>query len=366
MQKLRKRMSIIMMAVVFAVTGMRIHADECLKRTLVTPHMEVPIPADQNVVYCSTFQIAWSRLKEDIIKEDIRVKRPVAIVPYLDKSLSTEADISAGDYLALAGFVKDDIIGNINRGLKDEFGFDAMLVDGTRFKDPTTIVAFSFLNKNLDFEHSFEEYKQPMAFYTDEGRESIEGFGVYKYSSKPEHQKIKEQVEVLDYVSYRDFIIRLNSKATDDEIILAKVVPGATLLDTFKNVQARVAAGKPKFLGKNDILQIPKFDLAMSHSYSSLLGVHLANKGFEGYFFAEAAQRLNFRLDESGAKVKSDAIIVLKKGSVIDFRVLMLNSSFLLYIKKKDGRYPYLMMWIDNAELLVKSGGHGASAGHTK
>ena len=56
-----------------------------LKKTHITPHMEVPIQSDQNIVYCLTFQVAWNRLKDDIIKEDISVQTPVALVPFLNK-----------------------------------------------------------------------------------------------------------------------------------------------------------------------------------------------------------------------------------------------------------------------------------------
>ena len=40
-----------------------------LKRTLITPHMEEPIVPGKNLIYCSTFQIAWNELQENLIKE---------------------------------------------------------------------------------------------------------------------------------------------------------------------------------------------------------------------------------------------------------------------------------------------------------
>lgn len=355
MRILRCLFVVTVICMIFLISEEKVIAQDDLEKSAVTSHMEEPILKGSNLVYCSTFQIAWTGLRDDIIKEDIRAKKPVDIIPYLNKGLSTEADISARDYLAMAGFVSDGIVGKINMGLKSKFGFDAMLLDEAKYADPDIILAYAFLNKNLEFENPFEDYKQPMTFYTKNGNEEVESFGVHKYSSKPEHLKIRRQVDILDYVDYRNFIIRLNSVSTDDEIILAKVTPEKNLLETFKKVDSKVSKSRPVYLEKNDILQIPKFNLSLLHSYSSLLGVYLVNKGFEGYFFDEATQRINFRLDEYGAKVKSDAIIVLKKGLPIDFKILIFNSPFLLYIKKKDGTYPYLAIWIENTELLVKS-----------
>ncbi len=355
MNILKRSFVIITICIVLVILVKSIETNDDLRKTLVTSHMEVPIQTDQNIIYSSTFQIAWSRLKNNVIKEDIKVEKPVAIVPFLNKGLATEADISEKDYLAMAGFVRDDIVGKINRDLKRKFGFDAHLLDATQYDDPDIILAYAFLNKNLRFENPFEDFKHPITFYTESGREEIEGFGIHKYSSKPEHKNIKKQVEILHYENQKNFIIRLNSKSIDDEIILAKIAPGKTVLKTFEKVNSKISGCRPMYLEKNDILQMPKFNLALLHSYSSLLGVHLVNKGFEDYFFYEATQNINFKLDETGAKVKSESKIALKKGPPINFKLLIFNSPFLLYIKKKDGKYPYLAMWIEDTELMVKS-----------
>ena len=332
---------------------MEIHDD--LQKTAITSHMEAPIQSGRNVVYCATFSIAWNRLRDDIIKEDIKVKTPVDIVSYLNKSLVTEADMDAKDYLASAGLVEGNIVGKINQALQRKFGYDAWLLDPHEYKDPATILAYAFLNKNMQFKSPFEDFENPIYFASGGRGDKVVGFGIHQYLSQPEHSQMGDQVEICEYVDTENFIIRLKAESSNDEIVLAKVPAKATLLKTYEKVHTRIADSKPIRLGKNDILQIPKFDLALIQSYSTLLGVHLANKGFDDYFFAEAAQRINFKLDESGARVKSEGKIVLKKGVPIDFKLLLFNSPFLLYLKKPDGRYPYLMLWIDNTELLVKS-----------
>jgi hypothetical protein len=348
---------------VFSMTGFATQDD--LKKTTVSPHMEMPIQSGQNLVYCSTFQIAWNKLKVDIIKGDIKVQKPVAIVPLLNKSLSTESDLSEEDYLALAGFAGDNIVGRINASIERKFNDDTWLLDAAEYSD-SAIISYSYLKKELKFEHPFEDFRGPITFYSRDGREEVEAFGISKYGSKPEHQNLRNQVELLDYSGRNNFIIRLNALSSTDEIILAQIPPGRTLLDTIKNVESRISSSKSTYLQKDDVLQIPKLDLSLTHSYSSLLGVYLANKGFEDYFFDEATQRLDFRLDESGARVKSDAIIVLKRGPVPEFKLLVFNRPFLLYIKKQNGEYPYLAMWIENTELLVKSKSHDRSGQHSE
>ena len=333
----------------------QIAANEDLPATDISSHMEAPISSGRNVVYCATFQIAWNQLKDDILKEGIKVQAPVAMVAFLNKSLAVEADMDEKDYLALAGFVKGDIVGRINRGLQRQFGYDAWLLNPDEYQDPATILVYTFLNKNLRFKYPFEGFKSPIHFGAGNSRAAVAGFGIHHYLSRPEHVQMGEQVEILDYKDNQNFIVRLKEESPDDEIVLAKVSPEATLLKTYQKVQSKIANSQSMRLEKDDILHIPKFDIALLHSYSPLLGIHLANKGFEEYFFDEAVQRINFKLDESGAKVKSEGKIALKKGGPIDFKLLLFDSPFLLYLKQQNGRYPYLMLWIENPELLVKS-----------
>jgi hypothetical protein len=136
-------------------------------------------------VFCSTFQIAWNKLKEDILKEDIAVKTPVAMVPFLNRGLSTEADLPQKNCLAVTGFVENNIVAQINRDLKRIFGVEATLIDPALYHDPKSILSYSFLDKEMPFAHPFEDFEDPIAFCAKEGRENMAGFGIHAYLSMP-------------------------------------------------------------------------------------------------------------------------------------------------------------------------------------
>jgi len=44
---------------------------ECLERTRIIAHMKSAITVDENLIYCSTFQIAWNLMQNDIVKDQI-------------------------------------------------------------------------------------------------------------------------------------------------------------------------------------------------------------------------------------------------------------------------------------------------------
>lgn len=320
--------------------------------TSVTPHMEAPIVPGWNSVFCSTFQIAWNDMKDGIVGEDIRLEKPLELVLILNRSLSTDADIQEEDYLAMVGYGSDNIADRINEALRAKFGSDAPHVD-EQYNEDDVILAYAYLIKELLFESAFEDFTNSMSFYVGNGYSKVRGFGIGKYADES-HRRLRDQVEIFDYVNHRDFIVRLKSQHPDDEIILARVKPGKTLLETYRMVDAKIEGSNPELLEEKDTLQIPKFDLSIDHSYSPVVGLFLLNKGFERYFVAEAKQNIRFKLDECGATVRSEAELAIKKGPPVDFKVLVFNVPFMLYLKRKGSAFPYLAIWIGNAELLVK------------
>ncbi len=281
-------------------------------------------------------------MKNDIIEEDIQLEKPLDLVRFLNHGLTTKEDISEEDYLAMAGYGADDITNKINRALRRKFGSDAPVVH-SKYNKADVIFAYAFLMKELLFEHAFEDFKDPITFYGHTNEAQVEAFGIFKCSGQ-RHRKLRDQVEIIDYMNHHDFIIRLKSKHPDDEIILANVEPGRTLLATFEKVNWRIAKcrryAKPESIGENDILQIPKFDLSIDHSYEPLLDLYLVNKGFEDYFVAEARQDIRFRLDECGATSKSEAIFALKKGPPVDFRALNFQQSVYAVSQEKGWSIP--------------------------
>ena len=42
-------------------------SSELLERTVIVPTLDCPCPKNKNVIWCSSFQLAWNRMKDDII-----------------------------------------------------------------------------------------------------------------------------------------------------------------------------------------------------------------------------------------------------------------------------------------------------------
>lgn len=328
-----------------------------LKTTIITPHMKQEIKEGENIIFCSTFQLAWNEMKDSIIKADIKLQDEPPVVGYLNNGLSTKSDISDEDYVAIGGFAKDNIIEKINSTLAIKFNNEAPLVSET-FNNPDDIFIYSFLYKNLKFGKEFESLKTPLAFNSQGNLSNVKAFGINEYSKK-KHIEMGQQVEVLYYerrgYDSINLIIKLKPESLKDEIILAKIQPENTLLETIEKTTKMISSSiiNKNSLQDEDELKIPKLNFDITHSYIQLLHKLFLNKGFELHNIKNAQQDIYFKLDEKGAILKSASILSGFFNKLSNGRSLVFNEPFLIYLKEQGANYPYFAIWVDNPELMI-------------
>ena len=81
-----------------------------LERTVIVPTLDTPVPASKNVIWCSSFQLAWNHLKDDVVKAPVQVANAQVIAERLNRAPQSEADLPEGSYYATAGSVDDGIV----------------------------------------------------------------------------------------------------------------------------------------------------------------------------------------------------------------------------------------------------------------
>jgi hypothetical protein len=319
------------------------------KDTQVTSILQDKIPDNKNLIYCSTFQLAWNELMNDIIKAPIRLEKQPPEVNYLNQELVTKNDLSTKNYVAMAGFGRDKIVDKINQELKSKFGDNAELLADEYKGD--MVLAYAFLFKQLKFSHQFDALKNDINFYKSNKLTRVSGFGINSDTPSDNFKQVAEQVSIYDYQNPDDFVIKLKTQGENDELVLAKVQPRVSLLDTYQYVQKRIERGPKQSFEHGDMLAIPKMNFKIKHTYENLLKKPFKNKGFEPWQIDEAWQTILFKLNEEGATLKSEALEGVRK-SITQQKSLVFDKPYLLYLREANAKYPYLVMWINNPELL--------------
>ncbi len=332
-----------------------------LERTVILPTLDTLMPKGKNVIWCSSFQLAWNQLKNNVISEPVKLIGAGEIANRLNLAKQSRADIPDESCYAAAGFVKDGILEIIQTEMAKRFPSEPQ----PDFRDVSpidVIIAYSYLTANVKFRIPYFENQKEFIFRdSQENKTPVTSFGI-----RPEddyaYRKLRKQVEVLysfyypdpDTVTLMEYAIDLCKDTKPNQIVLAVIEPKETLEQTLEYLNDKIAGfSREEFLhqfGINDVLLVPNILWRITHHFKELEGKYLANKGYEDLYIRLALQMIHFRLDRSGAELKSEA----KLYAAPEPRLFVFDKPFLIYLKKRGARHPFFVMWVDNAELLSK------------
>ena len=333
---------------------------EDLKNTIVTPHLDTRIGKRTNVLWCNTFQLAWNELCR-LAGGPIHMEQAAPMVAVLNAKSATKNDIDEASYVAMAGFAKEGVFAKIRKQLEEKFQdrVDPELFEGI---PSTEWIAYACLFKALPFEWAFTRFHGKLQF---DGY-NVDSFGIEQLMDfDAAEMRMASQVRILDHRSSDDFIVELETKARDDRLILAKIPPESTLGDTIRTIERRLWDAKPAGIGLGTSIHVPVLDFDILREYSELYGhaIKTSSARINGRHIGFAAQSVRFRLDETGAVLKSEAVIVPAGG-----RRLIFDKPFLILLKHHRASNPYFALWVGNAELFIpvekkQRGGRGGSLG---
>lgn len=302
---------------------------------------------NKNMIWCGTTNLAWNELRDNMIKEDIKLGGEDGLARELNQKPFTKDNLSDKDYIAMVGYKKDDIVNRINKALKDKFKEEEGWKVQAELKNPEDILAYSFLKKNITFKNAFEVLEDGMEFKG----QKVEGFGMDKFDAS-QRSKLIKQIEVLSYNNEDDFIIELKGDKSEDEIVLAKIPPKEKLKETLEYA----LTNRNKLESDVSILKlrVPKIAFRVEKDFKELEGRPILNKNFERYSIEKATQKTEFSLTEKGAILKSKSEMVATKSCAIQKNVnLIFDKPFLIYMKEKNSNKPYLVLWVNNSEIMM-------------
>ena len=222
-----------------------------LRKTIIVPTLDSPITPGKNVIWCSSFQLAWNKLKNDIAGEPVQVKNGGDIVELLNNATETDEDISKDSFYAAIGPATDKYINKIRREMSSKFP-QKKLPD----LHPITngIITYSYLQAKVEFTMPFFSDPFPTAFQDSHGT----AFPTRSFGIRREHENdylmLRDNVDVLHYLEENDrgeeLIIDPCNETKPNQIILALIPPGKTLKETLDIVDRKIA---PERLRKEDI-----------------------------------------------------------------------------------------------------------------
>ena len=321
---------------------------EHLGQTVVTADLDYPITEGRNLLWCATFQMAWNELCE-LARGPVRMVQEDPLVTALNRRSVARGDLDPDTYVAFGGIATDEMLGSARADVQRLLGGSTTpeLLPAPGSVPDGTLVAYCCLFADLPFEWAFTRFRYPLHF----GDGTVASFGIEQFDRTQENEaRAADQLRVLDFRGRDDFIVVLRTRSPDHSLYLAMIPPEPTLRATVQTVRQRVASAEPQELGHCADLRIPILDFDIMRQYGELLGRPLSaeNPAVDGRILEVALQQIRFRLDERGALLKSEALMMDAIAPCLVFK-----RPFLVMMQYAPSDVPYFALWVDNPELLV-------------
>lgn len=292
-----------------------------------------------NTIWCGTFQLIWNDLKNDLAKQDIKFEQQLEVVDNLNKETFKTKDLSDKYYYKKYGTPTAELKKEIEKAIKDKFNEKSDILDDFEWvvKDKGDYFLYTMLKKEFQFNKAFEELeKGKFANY-----ENVNYFGIEKDS---ESDELRAQVKVLYYNSKDDFSIKLKTKQ-EDEIILCKNPKGNTFNEIYTNIagQSNNYQGN-KNIQKGELLKVPNIKVNEKTEFTDLEKKPFLFANGDTYRIEKALQTIQFELDRTGGKIKSEAGMMVRKESAVmidEIREFALDDTFAIFLIEDGKDKPY-------------------------
>ena len=324
--------------------------------TDVWPHPSAAIIGGRNYVYCGTFAIAWQAACDKCGGRPLELDGDPPLAQALNQHVFLRSNLSDDSYVAAAGPGSTAFRRQVEAEVTRKFPRSTPALIDPDNQDHV-LQLYAYLLKSLPFQVAFDAIEKPLEFHIGGERKSIVSFGILNLSDDWRAEQIRSQVKILDYVSDDDFVLSLKPAPARDEIVVAKIAPGATLESTIATVRNRIAKPDPRHedshLLATESLAIPKLKLSVEREYSEIIGPTIFGTDL---FISGAKQIIKFQIDETGAVIESEAAIVADNGHSPHFpagrRKFIFDRPFLIYLIERDADQPYFAAWIENTEFM--------------
>jgi hypothetical protein len=319
-------------------------APSALSSTRMIPFDTATIKEGENMIYCPTFALAWKRFLNDAASQSA----PTNFAEKIAAVTFTSDDINAKDLRLVAGPRDTVEVAKVRKELELE---GAPVIDDSAFYEN---IVYCSLKKQLPFATEFEPFNEPLKFKSKDKIIEVRSFGV---TSRWDHwARAVEQIQVLDYRSPDDFTIRIANLPGED-MILAKMSQPKSLADGIAQINEKIRTAKVALNARTVVsgeqFVFPVLELSLLEDFSN----DLFNPSHrEGRRVIRALQLIQFRLDEKGAKLISEAALHLDNGhyeAVVGERTFIFDKPFMVVLRESTNRQPYFAAWIANADFMT-------------
>lgn len=300
-----------------------------------------------NYIWWWAMNLAWNDLNDNILHSKLQLKTQDQIVQDYVRKFNNPAiskeDLDEASYYIKSGYWQATIDA-INRESKAKFPNKSFGDLQIQLK-PLDIISYAYFFKQVEYKDVFEEDNLDFSWT------EVKWF-------QASNNEQRNNIKILKYENDDKFIIKINLKNNDDELILAKWYNMANPKETIKEINSNNWTWLSS-IWENDIFRAPIINLDCSRKYNNLVWNYLNNKWFEAYRIEEMFENIKFKMNKVGAKVENEAWIHVLSLSAepepkIERKLFILDKPYWIIMKKSNSENPYFILGVNNTELMEK------------
>ena len=305
----------------------------------------------KNQVWVGTFQLIWNDLVNELIKHPVEfVGYKSVMAENLNKQSFTTNDLSDSAYYKKWGLASPQMKKEIENGIKEKFNETSDILDMFDWT-PGYRKYFLYAMLKKDF-----EYLKPFNKLEDAEFRGSEGLVKYFGINKDSDYSLRNTVKVLYYNSQDDCALALKSKQ-GDIVYLYRTDDTKNLNELYSDMMSKAATySGNKWLTPKDKFKAPVIDFKSEREFPEICNKQIKNSDFEIF---KAVETVQFKMDETGVKLKSEAGMMvgatsIGPGHVILPRYFYFNGKYVIFLIESGKSKPYFAMKVEDVKKLQK------------
>ena len=304
----------------------------------------------KNQVWVGTFQLVWNDLINELLKAPVEFVNYKSITAEnLNKQAFTEEELSQSSYYKKWGEAVPALKAEMKRAIKKKFNETSDILDQIEWNSTPQLrkyVLYAMLKKEFEFLEKFEKL----------GKDEFKGSSkLINYFGMEENAayKLRSTVEVLFYDNAQNFAVVLNTKQ-GDKVYVYRNDENKTLDVLYNDMlnKSKTYEGE-RILSKKDTLKVPLMDYKTDREFSEFYDKEIKATDL---VITKAIETIEFKMNETGVKLKSEAVIVMGKGIAVSPnrqspRYFNADGPFVMFIEE-NGKKPYFAMKVRDAAKL--------------
>ncbi len=307
----------------------------------------------QNTLWVGTFQLVWNEFMDNIVHGMVLFKDGTPeTAKLLNQQEFKKSMLSENSYYTAYGKTDLELKKQIEDAIMEKFGEKSDILDKIDWNDSSNAyLVYAMLLKDFKFTTKFDMLKKEKF---GKSTYKVQYFGIDKES----RQNLYEGVRVLFYNNPFDFAVAMQSDI--DEVILYRTNSSKSLNDIYNELEhkSKKYRGSKKF-APGDQLKVPFMSVKDSVNYKELCNNEILNT--DRLYIAQALQTVDFNMDNSGVRLKSEAAMDIKVMSMPltvkeRGRNFFFNDSFVIFMKEKDKQLPYFAAKVKDMDMFKYMG----------